>query len=122
MEFPFSRKQAERACKDFSTLIGKPLEVRADLCEPIINVVIAPFDELNKWIFLQNLNESDDLAEAMSFYQPSYFDVILLARFPDKEGYYYMDIRSYCRQQGIQFKVENYATVNDPLIRWMAGK
>jgi hypothetical protein len=118
MAFPFSYEQAEQACRDFCDLIGKPLEVRSDLCEPIAKIVIAPFDELNKWIFLQNLNETNCVDRALSLYQSPYYDVILLARFVDKEGYYYKDLRSYCEAHTIAFDINKYATATDPVIRW----
>jgi hypothetical protein len=118
---PFSLKQAERICKEFQHLVGKPLHARADLREPILHVVTGPWDDLNKWIFLEHLNETADTDAAMSFYKPPYYDVMLVARLPNDAGYYYVTIRNYCTQNGIRFNIEDYATVNDPVIKWKAN-
>ena len=117
MRSPFSLKQATLACEDFKYLIGKPLRARADLCEPVIQVLEAPWDELNKWIFIQHLNETNDWDDAISFYSPPYYDVILLAAFKDKDGYFYKDLRSYCEEHRILFNLEKYARPNDPIIK-----
>lgn len=122
MRLPFSRKQAEKVCKDFQHLLGKPLDARADLCEPVSQIVIAPLDDLNKWIFIEQLAETNDWEKALSFYKPPYYDVILVARFKDKKGYYYKDLRSYCAEHDLGLTMDKYASPTDPVQKSLQRK
>jgi hypothetical protein len=122
MQLPFSQKQAEKVCKEYKKLIGKPLPARADLSEPITHILIGPWDELNKWIFLEEFNKCKNVETAMEFYKLSVYDIILLARYKDRDEYYYKDLRSYCKEQDIHFEMEKYATLSDPIIKWLPKK
>ncbi len=117
MEQPLSLVQARKICKHYQFLKGRILAARSDLSEPILHVVVAPYDELNKWIFLQNFSECGDSEQALEFYKPPYFDVILIARFKHQEGYYFQDLRTYCTGEEIHFDLESFTTLTDPVLK-----
>lgn len=121
MATPLSLIQAKKICQHYHHLRGRPLLARADLREPIVYIVISPHDELNKWIFLQNFSETQDNDRALEFYQPPYYDVLLLAKFRDKNAFYYQDLRSYCADTGIDFNINKFTTCIDPAMKEYDG-
>jgi hypothetical protein len=115
MHQPFSRRQANLIVRDFEHLVGASIEGQPDFYHPIECIAIAPWDEINKWIFLQFYMDSRDAKEAITHYKNNFFDVILIARFKDKDWVTYRDLRSYCLHNGMTFNLSKYGTPLPPV-------
>jgi hypothetical protein len=89
----FTRDQAEMICYKYQYLTGKPYSTDKQNSWAIECVTVAPFDNLNKWLFIYTYEETDDPEGALFFYGSDQYDVILISRVNGEITF--TDIRSY---------------------------
>jgi hypothetical protein len=78
LEEAFTKPQARRLREAYSYLEGQELALNDRTGGRIETVAVAPYDEINKWIFMQYYQESRDCEKALDFYEAPYYDVILI--------------------------------------------
>lgn len=91
--------EAEHFCDLYSILKGEVLCGSGDQQYIIDTVAVAPFDRLNKWIFVYFFLETNDLQQSMDFYKYSDLDVVLMSRDMANNEIIYKDLRSYLLEQ-----------------------
>lgn len=72
--------EARLLCRQYQHLSGRILLNEPTDLYKIECVAVAPYDDINKWIFAHNYVNGDNLENAMAFYKGPYYDVLLLAR------------------------------------------
>lgn len=93
IENALSLREAKKLCAAYQHLVGK--EVHGGAGRSVIeSVAVVPFDDINKWIFLEYFIEHKDVSKAMDFYKVPYYDVALIVR--DKQNKAgYIEIRKH---------------------------
>jgi len=77
-----TRRRAQELCQSLKHLAGT-IHTTADEKTGIIEcATIAPFDDVNKFIFLEYYRECRNVSTALEFYRIPYFDVVLIVRSP----------------------------------------
>lgn len=93
---PFSLQQATALCARFRSLAGKRFFDGNDKGNIIECVSIAPFDEINKWMFVQFYAECRCPNKALAYYQYPFYDILVLAaKNPNSKQVHFKDIRQY---------------------------
>lgn len=93
---PFTLLQASALAKRFRSLTGKIFCNEKNKGTFIECVTIAPYDEINKWMFVQFYAEYRSLHKALAFYAYPYYDVLVLASIhTTSKKIHFDDIRSY---------------------------
>jgi hypothetical protein len=72
----------------YQHLAGMPYVENGEPKGQITNVVISPFDEINKWVFLQHYMESWNADKALEYYKAPFYDVILIISVPELPIFY----------------------------------
>ena len=91
---PLTFDQAADLCIEYQHLKGKALLKDATGEHSIDCIAIAPFDDLNKYIFAQFYKEYGCPLQALTYYQYVEYDVLLIAhRYEQKM--IYKDLRTY---------------------------
>ena len=63
-------------------------------------VAVSPYDDINKWIFLQFYKDYKCPKKALEYYGVPYFDVLLLAQSIGRAGeYLYQSVNSYLQKR-----------------------
>jgi hypothetical protein len=99
---PLTLQQAQQLREHFIHLVGKPLN-----SDPgdglIVNcVAVVPYDEVNKYIFILDYRECDNLESAIAFYESWLFDVEVISRVvSDKVQIFHKDLRTYLKERNI---------------------
>jgi hypothetical protein len=96
---PMTLAEAEHLCDLYSILKGEVLCGCGEQQNLIDSVAVAPFDRLNKWIFVYFFLETDDIKQSIEFYKYSDFDVVLMSRDHANNEITYKDLRSYLLEQ-----------------------
>jgi hypothetical protein len=101
---PFTSDEAAEIAEDFEDL--KDTEFRLD--GPVIylveNVVVSPFQEGDKYVFIQHYLATKDGAASLSKYSGNEFDVLLFVYDADNEAdLVHTNIRTFATQQGIAY-------------------
>jgi hypothetical protein len=60
-------------------------------------VVVAPYDDINKWIFLHHYRETKHAVHALSFYHVPFYDVILIVQQQKDSTLNYIDLKAYLK-------------------------
>lgn len=91
---PFTLLQAKNIADRYQYLVGQPYG--EDGNSPLIScVAVAPFDELNKWIYINFYADERDPQKALKYYYYPYYDVLVIAPSSECPGYSYKNIRDY---------------------------
>jgi len=104
----FTREQAEMICCHYQSFVGKPYRNDTRTGWDIECIAVAPFDNLNKWLFVYFYEEKDDVESALSFYGSEQYDVILISRVNGEITF--TDIRSYLAVNHIKSDPFYFAT------------
>ncbi|RYD59089.1 MAG: hypothetical protein EOP56_02345 [Sphingobacteriales bacterium] len=102
-------EQAIVICSQHQFLLGRELCVSGKGCGIIEMVVVCPFDDINKYIFIKDLTEYGNPSSALDFYLHDLFDVLVVAK--DYNGLKTLvtqDLRTYLLLAGIPFDPERY--------------
>lgn len=90
----YTKDEANDICEHYTYLIGTSYIEELKTKGIIECVTIAPYDDLNKWIFFQSYLENRDPVKAIKYYQVPFFDVILIV-LPDNGPRFFKSIRNY---------------------------
>jgi hypothetical protein len=104
-------EQATAITNHYQHLKGKELCVSGKGCGIIENIVVAPFDDINKFIFLRDLTEHGNPVSALEFYSKDSYDVLLVAK--DYNGHKTLvtqDIRTYLSLTGFPLDLKRYTS------------
>jgi len=102
---PLTLQEAKALCNDFQYIVGKPYS-QSNSWSPVIGVVVAPFEDVNKWIFSRYYAEGRNAVNSLSFYQEHRYDVLVFsASVSNQKWLTYTDLRSFLVQNGIPFDV-----------------
>ena len=102
---PLTLQEAKALCNDFQHLCGKPYS-QSSSWSPVISVVVAPYEDINKWIFSRYYAESRNAINALSFYKEPKYDVLVFSASVSNEKWLtYNDLRSYLAENNIPFDV-----------------
>lgn len=91
---------AQALHSSYQHLVGSTYAKDNEDIARIIEVAIAPFDDINKWLFLNNYTVTNDVVKALQFYQPPFYDVIAILKPFESDKLSYVDIRTYLQQAG----------------------
>src|ERR1044071_3681143 len=91
--------EAKALCLRYQYLVGRALTTEPTDFSIIECVTVAPYDEVNKWIFAHHYMESGHPCEEMEFDHYPFYDVILLARYKSNTSVLYTDLDSYLQQR-----------------------
>ena len=111
---PLTFEQATSISEHYQYLKGRELCVTGKGCGIIEKVVISPYDDINKYIFLRDLTEHGNPIAALEFYPSGLFDVLLVAR--DYNGLKTLvtqDIRTYLSLTGTPLDLQRYTRGKD---------
>lgn len=103
-------EQATAISRDYQYLMGKELCVSGKGCGIIEDIVVAPCDDINKFIFIRDLTEHGNPVAALSFYTSNAFDVLVVAK--DYNGLKTLvtqDISTYLLSLGLSLDMRKYA-------------
>lgn len=102
---PFSIEEAIEIAEDFEDLVDTDFSINKALIYLVDTVMICPFREDDKKLFVSNYHYSKDREGALDFYKGKDYDVIVLAYDVDDESSFtYIDIRTFAAQRGIQYQ------------------
>lgn len=106
---PLTLLQAEKLSQDFQHLKGQVFSNEYALAATIESVAIAPYDDINKYIFVLAYREHNDPEEALKLYKGPLFDVLILGRLvSDRVQVVYRDLASYLLENNIPFDMQVY--------------
>src|SRR4051812_10170496 len=101
---PFSIEKAIEVAEDFEDLVDTDFSIDKALVYLVDNVMICPYKEEDKKLFVSNYHYSRDRESALDFYKGKDYDVIILAYDVDNEANYTcIDIRTFVAQKGIAY-------------------
>ena len=105
---PFTFQQATAIVKDFNHLVGKPFN--DDDGVTVRNILISPFDEENKGIFVHNYQNFGSRPDALDGYVGHFYDVLVLAKSEDvaNNNVQFENIRQYARDHGQSYVFPEY--------------
>jgi hypothetical protein len=118
MSSPVSMSEATEIVKQFEYLKGKSFEPGAEPWFPIEAVAVAPWDDINKRIFIEYYKTKKNPREALRFYQGPYYDVIVICCLKESDWYVFKDIASYCKEHKIKY-VQKQEKSNYSVSKWM---
>lgn len=99
----FNRDIAQEVCKTYRHLAGNEYYENNQLKGTVATVAVAPFDDINKWMFLQNFIETGCPLAAIKDYFVPFFDVVLMVKPIQESSLFLIDIRSYLTNIGQPF-------------------
>lgn len=107
---PLTLKQSKAICEDFQFLKGQ-LFNNIPTDEKVVDcIAIAPFDEINKWIFINYYAEYQDVEKALEYYCGPFYDVLVISKLQGDFGMHdYCDLRTYLQKHALAFNVNDYA-------------
>lgn len=95
---PLNLEQALALSGKYQHLVGKEFITEDGAAGIIEAVAISPFDDINKWIFLEFYKESRSVKKALEYYQYPYYDVLIITKTEPGVKPLFEDIRTYCRR------------------------
>lgn len=96
----FSKRTAEAICSAYAHLDKQPYIINGVRKGLIECVAVSPFDDVNKWHFLQEYTNCRHPVKALAFYKPTFFDVILILQIDGEKDLSFEDIRTYLAKCG----------------------
>jgi hypothetical protein len=106
---PLTLLQAERLSQDFQHLKGQVFSNDYALAATIEAVAVAPYDDINKYIFVLAYREHSKPEEALKLYKGPLFDVLVLGKLvSDRVQVVYRDLASYLLENNIPFDMQEY--------------
>jgi hypothetical protein len=107
---PLTIDQATSICSDFQYLIGRKFSNK-DIFATIACVVVVPYDEVNKYIFLLEYRNCQDAVQALDMYDGASYDVVILGKIQsDKTQYVCKELDTYLSENNILFTIEDYVS------------
>ena len=95
---PLTYRQALAVCKEYQNLIGKSFDPTEHWNE-VECVAVAPYDEINKWIFTRYYSDLKSPVKALEYYEGHFYDVVVIARSRvDRNWCVCKDIKTYLEQ------------------------
>jgi hypothetical protein len=73
-------KEAQTECDKYQYLLGRSFVNRRGNLMTIEAVLVCPFDNLNKWIWVNYYLKYSDNQKALHFYSQNEYDVVFLVR------------------------------------------
>jgi hypothetical protein len=102
---PLTLQEAKAFCADFQNLVGRQYS-QSSSWTPVISVVVAPYEDINKWIFSRYYAEGRQAANALSFYKEHNYEVLVFsASVTNPKWLTYTDLRSYLAENNIPFDI-----------------
>ena len=103
--------EAITLCDVYQHLKGEAYVENGEVKGQIISVAISPFDEINKWVFLQHFIESRNESQALEYYKSPFYDVILVVSVQNLP-LFYVQARQYVRNLQSSSFENSYETPN----------
>ncbi len=101
---PFSLEEAHEIAEDFEDLIDTDFNINKGLIYFVDNVLVCPFGENERNLFVSNYHFSKDKESSLDFYNGEGYDVIVLAYdVDDDKNYTAIDIRTFVQHHGITY-------------------
>lgn len=101
---PFSLEEASEICEDFEDLIDTEFKISASPLLLVEDVVIAPFSEADKRIFINSYSDSRNAENALNQYTGSNYDVLLITSSEEpRSTFSFVDIRTFANLRGIKY-------------------
>ncbi|MBS1584628.1 MAG: hypothetical protein JSS82_03705 [Bacteroidetes bacterium] len=108
---PLTREQAERICKDHQYLAGREFKNEHSVAATIEAVTVAPYDDINKYIFLLAYCESNDLKAALDSYVGHVFDVLIVGKCSSETAeLVHKELIPYLAENNIPFDLAKYVS------------
>ncbi len=99
---PLALDTAKEICAGFQHLIGQRFYPDSDEFITIENVLVSPFGETNKHIFLTQYRTSGNAAEALGLYEGNEYDILVIARIrSDSVSILHKDLGEYLSSNNI---------------------
>lgn len=106
---PLTKEQAERISKDYQYLVGKEFINEHSVAATIEAVTVAPYDDINKYIFLLAYCECNNLAAALDNYMGHVFDVLIVGKCSaETTELVHGELAPYLKENNIGFDLEKY--------------
>jgi|GEM_PF-2634572 len=105
MEKALSYTQAEQLRRNYAFLKGACYD--KDLPHLRVGeVAIVPWDDLNRFIFMEYYRVKRSAEKALHFYHREYFGVAILAREATQNICYMKELKTYCQEFGILYDIK----------------
>lgn len=103
---PFTLQQATSIINDFKHLVGQPFAQDTDMTIQYIGV--APFDQENRDIFVENYKRFGNRPDELDGYVGHFYDVLVFARSEAENDVRCEHIRAYARDNGHPYVFPEY--------------
>ena len=104
-----SRSQAENLAQQYQYLVGEQFSTTTEDKHVIDCVAVAPFDDVNRYIFMLQYREGASMKDALGQYEGELFDVVVLTRFvSEKTEVIFRDLRSFLVERNIAYDIEKH--------------
>lgn len=108
-KYPLNLLQAKYIRRDFQNLIGQEFLTKNNVRACISYVVVSPYDEVNKYMFMLDFRNCQDPIKALKGYDGYLFDVMVIGKtLADKSEYVYKDLDLYLTEQNIPLQLDKY--------------
>ena len=102
MNKPLTLEQAEKICRSYQFLEGKPYDKEFTNTTCILSVMVAPYNEQAQMEFVDDYDLLG-YTDLKPFDAKDGYDVIVVARYqPDEEICVWMDVRSFVKRNMMQ--------------------
>jgi hypothetical protein len=99
---PLNRKEAEELCESYRWLVGRRFNTDPEDTTTVECVAVAPYDDINKYIFIAQYKDCQDVAKALNLYEGEVFDVVVIAQvISERIKVLVTDLRTYLEEQKI---------------------
>ena len=93
---PFTRLQAKAISEAYQYLLKDPFYGDGGEQKGLIECIsIAPYDEINKWIFIQHYKDYRCAGKALEFYHVPYFNVTVISDRIHTDDFAFADLVTY---------------------------
>lgn len=92
---PFNEAEARKLSREHQRLVGQVTLNDKGQQGEVVAVTVAPFDTINKWIFLHFYQEHGDVRKAIEFYKPPFYDVVLIMKLSGSGKLYYTELHKH---------------------------
>jgi hypothetical protein len=105
---PFTLQQANSIVNDFKHLVGTSFKDDPEMA--IQNIEVAPFDEENKRIFVDNYSRFGHRHDSLNGYVGHFYDVLVMAKSADpaENKVAFEHIRQYAREGHMTYVFPEY--------------
>jgi len=105
---PLTIDQAIHICSNFQYLVGRKFS-NNDVIANIDCVIVVPYDEISKYIFLLEYRNCGDAVQALDMYDGQSFDVVILGKIQsDKTQFVCMELESYLAENLISNNMDSH--------------